>query len=135
MKPTSIKPSLIQHEVLCYNCRGTGYTPPHHTLGKLIAMMDEEDGPNFKINFIKLIRSQWGMGLREAKEVAEAALNFRLAVIEATKPQAERFLNIGNETVQSIAERKRLTKLTYDEANPDLSDKDLLNGAMYVEEK
>ena len=121
MKPTSIKPSLIQHEVLCYNCRGTGYTPPHHTLGKLIAMMDEEDGPNFKINFIKLIRSQWGMGLREAKEVAEAALNFRLAVIEATKPQAERFLNIGNETVQSIAERKRESK-------------DSLNGAMYVTE-
>jgi len=85
MKPTSIKPSLIQHEVLCYNCRGTGYTPPHHTLGKLIAMMDEEDGPNFKINFIKLIRSQWDMGLREAKEVAEAALNFRLAVMDAVK--------------------------------------------------
>ena len=121
MKPTSIKPSLIQHEVICYNCRGTGYTPPHHTLGKLIAMMDEEDGPNFKINFIKLIRSQWDMGLREAKEVAEAALNFRLAVIEATKPQAERFLNIGNETVQSIAERKREAK-------------DSLNGAMYVTE-
>ena len=121
MKPTSIKPSLIQHEVICYNCRGTGNTPPHHTLGKLINMMDEEDGPNFKINFIKLIRSQWGMGLREAKEVAEAALNFRLAVIEATKPQAERFLNIGNETVQSIAERKRESK-------------DSLHGAMYVTE-
>jgi hypothetical protein len=85
MKPTSIKPSLIQHEVLCYNCRGTGHTSPHHTLGKLIAMMDEEDGPNYKINFIKLIRSQWDMGLREAKEVAEAALNFRLAVMDAVK--------------------------------------------------
>ena len=125
MKPTSIKPSLVQHEVLCYNCRGTGHTPPHHTLGKLIAMMDEEDGPNFKINFIKLIRSQWGMGLREAKEVAEAALDFRLAVIEATKPRAERFLNIGNEagpTVQSVAERKREAR-------------DSLNGAMYVTEE
>ncbi len=124
MKPTSIKPSLIQHEVICYNCRGTGYTPPHHTLGKLIAMMDEEDGPNFKINFIKLIRSQWDMGLREAKEVAEAALNFRLAVMDAVK-----------RTPIEVPTVKRLTKLTYDEPNPDLSDKDLLNGAMYIEEK
>ena len=119
MKPTGIKPSVIDFKVICYTCRGTGDVSSTPTLGKLIAIMDDEDGPNFKINFIKQIRSQWGMGLRQAKEVAEAALNFRLAVMDAVNRTP-----IETDTVKVDV---GLTNIEAFNAE--------LDNAMYVEEK
>ena len=122
MKPTGIKPSVIDFKVICYTCRGTGDVSSTPTLGKLIALMDEVDGPNYKINFIKLIRSQWSMGLKQAKEVAEATLDFRLAVMDAVKRTPNHMHRIETDKVDV-----GLTNIEAFNAE--------LDNAMYVEEK
>ena len=52
MTPSRIIPSVIQHDVECYACRGNRYVMANHSLGMLIAIMDDENGPEYKINFI-----------------------------------------------------------------------------------
>ena len=118
MTPSRIIPSVIQHDVECYACRGNRYVIANHSLGMLIAIMDDENGPEYKINFIKAIRTKWGLGLKAAKEVAEATLRFRENVIEAVEVQKE--TSIRQVPVTDIK--------VFDET------RDLVNGAMYVEE-
>tara|TARA_B100000809_G_C14694652_1_gene371881 strand:- start:124 stop:399 length:276 start_codon:yes stop_codon:yes gene_type:complete len=89
----------------------------NHSLGMLIAIMDDENGPEYKINFIKTIRTKWGLGLKAAKEVAEAALLFRENVIEAVEVNRDKIVDNGNKPVEY---NKYITV-------PD--------GKMYVEEK
>tara|TARA_B100001750_G_C15044845_1_gene368460 strand:+ start:181 stop:534 length:354 start_codon:yes stop_codon:yes gene_type:complete len=72
----------IKYQVKCEECNGTGKVVKELSIHVLLALLESSQGVTNKINFIKAIRAEWVLGLREAKELAEATLRFREEAIK-----------------------------------------------------
>tara|TARA_R100000306_G_C4353031_1_gene131171 strand:- start:561 stop:806 length:246 start_codon:yes stop_codon:yes gene_type:complete len=66
--------SNILRKVKCPHCDGSGLRTLHINPITLFEM--HEQMPDQKINFIKAVRTEWDIGLREAKEIVEAVIEF-----------------------------------------------------------
>lgn len=73
----------IKYQMKCTNCNGNGKVTREFSIRILLELLDSSDGVMNKINYIKAIRAEWLLGLREAKELAEAVLRFRAEAIQA----------------------------------------------------
>jgi len=72
----------IKYQMKCGECNGTGKIVRELSIHVLLALLESSQGVTNKINFIKAIRAEWLLGLREAKELAEATLRFREEAIK-----------------------------------------------------
>ena len=68
---------VIEFPQKCQYCSGTGTVKGELSLVNLLDMLEATDGTHNKINYIKAIRAKWLLGLREAKTLAEAAIDFK----------------------------------------------------------
>ena len=72
-----MRDSDIKYKMKCTTCSGTGKVERSLSLTRLLELLDESNGTENKINYIKAVRAEWLLGLREAKELSEVALRFR----------------------------------------------------------
>ena len=68
---------VIEFPQKCQYCSGTGTVKETLSLVNLLDMLEGLDGTHNKITYIKAIRAEWLLGLREAKTLAEAAIDFK----------------------------------------------------------
>ena len=68
---------IIEFPQKCECCSGTGTVKAELSLVNLLDILEATDGTHNKINYIKAIRARWSLGLREAKTLAEAAIDFK----------------------------------------------------------
>tara|TARA_Y100000310_G_scaffold249788_1_gene255907 strand:- start:574 stop:894 length:321 start_codon:yes stop_codon:yes gene_type:complete len=68
--------------VRCEVCQGKGTTETTVYAQEimLIVLHNVEDGKVQKINAIKQVRNEYGMGLKQAKELVEGAMKFYYAI-------------------------------------------------------
>ena len=72
-----MRDSDIKYMMKCTTCSGTGKVEKSLSISRLLELLDESNGSENKINYIKAVRAEWLLGLREAKELCEVALRFR----------------------------------------------------------
>ena len=68
---------VIEFPQQCECCSGTGTVKGELSLVNLLDMLEALDGTHNKITYIKAIRAKWSLGLREAKTLAETAIDFK----------------------------------------------------------
>ena len=79
---------IIESPQKCECCSGSGIIKQDISLVNLLDIMEATDGVRNKINFIKAVRDRWELGLREAKFLAESAIEFKEnALIAVNKNQ------------------------------------------------